>query len=234
VKSAISKIEAVIFDMDGLLLDSERISLSTFVAACREHDIEPDVSVYYRCIGTTFPHTREILREGYGKEFPLDSIAEVWRRKYQVETTTKPVPLKTGAVEILEYLHAQKIPEAVVTSSRWQNAATKLTNAGIVDYFQFIIGGDQITRGKPDPEVYLAACRKLNLEPAHCLALEDSDNGVRSACSAGLIVIQVPDMLTPGDEVLKLDHTTLKSLVEARDLIQSWFDRCGIVKRQHG
>jgi HAD superfamily hydrolase (TIGR01509 family) len=212
-------IRAIIFDMDGLLLDSERISLNTFVEACRAHGFEPDLKVYYRCIGTVFAHTREILREGYGSEFPLESISAFWKNLYHEEITRKPVPLKQGAVELLDFLKIQKLPLAVVTSSRWQNAQMKLSMAGIAGYFTFILGGDQISQGKPDPEIYLTACQRLNLEPARCLALEDSDNGVRAARSAGLHVIQVPDILTPGEEIRNSGHTIVRSLVEVLDLL---------------
>ncbi len=220
MKSEIYDIDAVIFDMDGLLLDSERISLVTFVAACREHHYDPDLNVYYRCVGTNFPRTREILLEGYGNAFPLESICTTWRAIYTQETTQKAVPIKEGVVELLKYLQTKKLPRAVVTSSRLQNANLKLTNAGILEYFKFIIGGDQITRGKPDPEIYLSACLKLNLQPARCLALEDSDNGVRSASSAGLKVVQVPDILPPCDEIKGLGHPIVQSLTEVQSLLE--------------
>jgi HAD superfamily hydrolase (TIGR01509 family) len=223
MKPGFIDLKAIIFDMDGLLLDSEAISLSTFLEACREHDIDPDLNVYYRCIGTVFARTREIFLEGYGSGFPLESICASWRLKYQDETTKKPVPLKTGVLEILLYLHSQKLPRVVVTSSRWQNAYKKLTNAGIAGYFEFILGGDQISKGKPDPEIYLTACNRLNLAPDFCLALEDSDNGVRAAHSAGLTVIQVPDLLSPSDEVKKFGHTIVESLLDVQDLIKGEF-----------
>jgi HAD superfamily hydrolase (TIGR01509 family) len=220
------KIKAVIFDMDGLLLDSESLSLATFVEACHEHNFEPDLKVYYRCIGTISSRTREILREGYGSEFPLEDITTAWKSKYQEQITQKPIPLKKGAIALLDYLHSLQIPQAIVTSSRSQNAMLKLNKAGIAAYFVFVLGGDQISRGKPDPEIYLTACQKLNLDPAHCLALEDSDNGVRAAGSAGLRVIQVPDMLAPCEEVRRLGHTIVQSLVEVRDLFRLRFDHC--------
>jgi HAD superfamily hydrolase (TIGR01509 family) len=219
-----AEIKAVIYDMDGLLLDTERISLTTFVAACRELGFEPDLAVYYRCIGTTSVRTREIFQEGFGSSFPLDDVYALWRIKYQDELTLKPIPLKDGAVEMLKSVRSRRVPQAVVTSSRINSARLKLTNTGLIEYFDFILGGDQITRGKPDPEIYTTACHKLDIGPACCLALEDSDNGVRSAFGAGLRVIQVPDMLKPCDEVLGLGHSILTSLVEAREVVKSWLE----------
>jgi beta-phosphoglucomutase-like phosphatase (HAD superfamily) len=149
---------AVIFDMDGLLLDSEAIALTTFVDSCRKCGFKPDdMQVYYKCIGTNWSTTREILMEGYGEDFPLDTISEIWGEQYHRETLTKPVPMKKGALSLLRYLEKEGIKKAIVTSSRKKNALIKLTNAGILDFFEFVLGGDEITNGKPNPEMYLTA-----------------------------------------------------------------------------
>jgi HAD superfamily hydrolase (TIGR01509 family) len=212
-------INAVIFDMDGLLLDTEKISQTTFVAACREYHFEPDLQVYYQCIGTTMPKTKTILTEGYGQGFPYEAVSSLWRQKFH-EETAKPVPLKAGALSLLQYLEQKQIKKAVVTSTKHQRAQDELNNAEILHYFVFILGGDQIGQGKPDPEIYLKACQKLNKDPSCCLALEDSDNGVRSAFSAGLQVIQVPDMLEPSAEVKALGHQIMRSLADVEVLIR--------------
>ncbi len=214
---------AVIFDMDGLLLDSERIALATFVAACREHSFEPDVDIYLHCIGMTFPKTKEALAAGYGPGFPLEPVCDLWTKKYHEETADKPVPLKTGVADLLRYLENDGVKKAVVTSTRFESAYRKLTNARIAGYFDFIIGGDQITHGKPHPEIYLTACGRLNRTPDECLALEDSDNGVLSATAAGISVIQVPDLLTPSDKVKALGHPIVKTLADVQKMLSDGF-----------
>ena len=206
------KYKAVIFDMDGLLIDSERIALSTFVEACRDNNYEPDINVYKKCIGTTSYNTREILINGYGSDFPFDTIAELWGKKYHNEVLNKSVPLKPGALILLQHLEKEGVKRAVVTSTEQELALRKLTNAQIVHFFDFILGRDQVKQGKPDPEIYLAACHKLGEEPADCLALEDSDNGVLAAYYAGLTVIQVPDLVEPSEKVKALGQKTVKSL----------------------
>ncbi|MDP6501247.1 MAG: HAD family phosphatase [Dehalococcoidales bacterium] len=206
------KYKAIIFDMDGLLIDSERIALSMFVQACRECDFEPDIEVYYRCIGTTPPQTKEIFRDGYGPDFPFEAISELWDKKYQEETLNKSVPLKEGALQLLKYLDGEGVKKAVATSTHQERARRKLANAKILHFFDFILSGDQILQGKPNPEIYLATCQRLGEEPAECLALEDSDNGVTAAFEAGLTVIQVPDLVEPSVRVQALGHKTVKSL----------------------
>ncbi len=213
-------IKAVIFDMDGLLLDSERVALSTFVKACRESDFDPDVEVYDKCIGGNDVRTKRILTEGYGPKFPFDKINRRWHALYEELAATSAFPVKSGAVELLELLDDRHIRKAVVTSTRRESATRKVSNAGLLSYFEFILGGDDIQKSKPDPEIYINACTRLGEPPRDCLALEDSDNGVMSASSAGLRVIQVPDMLQPSQEVQALGHAILPSLAEVVELLR--------------
>jgi HAD superfamily hydrolase (TIGR01509 family) len=212
--SNLKKIRAVVFDMDGLLLDSEKISLATFIEACRENNYEPDVAAYYRCIGTTPPKTREIIMEAYGGAFNYQAVSDCWRKRFNERALNNPIPLKDGALDLLEFLESRNIKKVVVTSTYRENARKMLTNAGIFGFFEFIIGGDEISHGKPDPEIYLAACRKLGEASANCLALEDSNNGVLSAVAAGLVVIQVPDLVEPSADIKSLGHKIVRSLAD--------------------
>jgi HAD superfamily hydrolase (TIGR01509 family) len=216
----LKNIKAVIFDMDGLLLDSERVSLSTFVESCRECGFEPDIKIYYKCIGTNGDGTREVLTKGYGPNFPYDTIATLWHAKFYEETLSRPIPLKTGVINFLEYLETAGIRKAVVTSTRRENAVKMLSNANLIGFFEFVLGGDQIKKGKPDPEIYLTGCSQLGEQPADCLALEDSDNGVLAAFSAGMTVIQVPDIIGPGEKVKVLGHRIVNSLSEVEELLR--------------
>ena len=217
----LSNFDAVIFDMDGLLLDSETIALATFIEACREIGFEPsDMGPYFQCIGTNWATTREILIEGYGDDFPLDAISQIWGEKYHRETLTKPVTKKEGALKLLQYLEGEVVKKAIVTSTRKENALIKLTNAELLNYFTFVLGGDEITNGKPHPEMYLTAAEKLGAAPAACLAIEDSDNGVLAAFNAGMMVIQVPDLKQPSDEVRALGHIIAASLIDVEGMLR--------------
>jgi HAD superfamily hydrolase (TIGR01509 family) len=211
----------LVFDMDGLLLDSERLALEAFVAACRRCGVEPDVAHYLPCIGTTHASTLAILRQGYGAEFPLDDVVVEWSRIYGARVHDEPVPLKPGARDALECVTAAGIPVAVATSTARATAEHKLGLAGLSAYVLHVVGGDEVARGKPDPAPYLEAARRLGRPPQRCWAVEDSDNGVRSAHAAGLQVIQVPDLVPPGSEVRRLGHPILGSLRDFVELFQS-------------
>ncbi len=218
--SNLKDIRAVIFDMDGLLLDSERIAMLTFAESCRECGYEPNLKVYHKCIGTNEAGTREVLTREYGPDFPFDDINKRWDIKYREGILNMPVPLKSGTTGLLEYLKDEGIRIAVVTSTHRKNAEKMLSNADLLNYFEFVLGGDEIRKGKPDPEIYLTGCSRLGERPADCLALEDSDNGVMSAFNAGMTVIQVPDLSEPSEKVKALGHRIVKSLAEVEGLLR--------------
>jgi len=217
---SLESISTVIFDMDGLLLDTERTALSTFLAACREFGLDPDVDVYVKCIGTTADQTRKILLEGYGPEFPYDRIREKWAIRYEDALAARPVPRKPGALALLEWLEEMDIKVGLATSTRRASATRKLGQSGLLAHFNAIVCGDDVSKGKPDPEPYLTAAHKLD-SPTHCcLALEDSDNGVLSASEAGMAVIQIPDLKPPSFGIVGLGHPIVASLNDVRKLLE--------------
>ncbi len=216
----LGRIRAVLFDMDGLLLDSETVSLSTFLEACHACGVNADVDIYYKCIGVNEEGTRKILREGYGTNFPLERVWSIWHCRYEAEAASRAFPLKLGAIELLETVKGLGLRRAVVTSTRRAAAEHRMDKAGILGYFELTVGGDQISSPKPNPDIYLVACRRLGLDPHECLALEDSDNGVRAAHAAGLPVIQVPDLLEPSPEVRAIGHPIVRSLTDVRSIFR--------------
>jgi HAD superfamily hydrolase (TIGR01509 family) len=203
---------ALVFDMDGLLLDTERIALELFETVCRAYGCEVERDVYFRCIGSTEAGTRQILCDAMGSAFPYDAISQEWFARYHERVSTDAVPVKAGAVELLERSGELALPVALATSTRTQLARHKLRLAGLDDYFDVVIGGDAVSRGKPDPEPYLTASRALGQAPRACWAIEDSDNGVRSAHAAGLFVIQVPDLVAPSPALRALGHPVVADL----------------------
>jgi HAD superfamily hydrolase (TIGR01509 family) len=211
--------QALVFDMDGLLLDTERIALDTFDIACRAHGIVVEKEIYYLCIGSTGAATREILQRALGPDFPYEAISNDWSELYRARVSTQAVDLKDGALALLELVRGRRLPIALATSTRTALATTKLRLAGLDGYFSAIIGGDAVARGKPDPEPYLAATTALGVAPDRCWAIEDSDNGVRSAHAAGLYVLQVPDLVQPSAAVRGLGHVIVNSLYDVAALL---------------
>ena len=210
--------DALVFDMDGLLLDTERIAREAFCEACREAGWpDPDFDVYARCIGGTGGDEGAILRAGYGPDFPWEAVRDGWWRRYHEHVEHRPVPVKPGATELLSYCVESGLPCALATSTRAALAQTKLSLAGLDGYFRIRVTGDMVRWGKPHPEPYLAAAERLGASPERCWAFEDSSNGVRSACAAGFAVFQVPDLVEPPPELRRLGYTVLESLYDAID-----------------
>lgn len=210
---------AVVFDMDGLLLDSERICMAIFADVCVQHGFAFDRAIYGRCIGTNREGTRRVFLDGYGPEFPFEAIEHDWMRRYEARVREQPVPVKTGALAVLEWLRERSVDIALATSTQGPLAARKLELAGLDGYFEIRVTGDQVSRGKPDPEPYLEALRRLGQAAEGCWALEDSDNGVRAAYRAGMTVVQVPDLIEPSAEVRALGHPVVDSLVDVLALL---------------
>ena len=213
---------AVIFDMDGLLLDTERIALSSFLETCEHFGIGEHTDVFMKCIGTNTALGKQVLKEGLNGKVDHTEFERVWDTKYSRYTSNGPLPLKDGAIELLEQLAAMKMLLAVATSTSSVRAMQKLRDAGILDKFDTVVGGDQVQHSKPHPAVYLKAAEALRVMPQMCLALEDSENGVRSAVSAGMTVVQIPDLVQPCPNLRVLGHIVLGSL---RDVASYPFDR---------
>ncbi len=211
---------AVLFDMDGLLLDSERLARDAFAQACRDHGWEPDLDVYVSCIGSTSEATEATLRGHHGAHFPYAAIDASWSRHYHARLEQDGVPVKPGAQALLEHLALRGVPCAVATSTRRSTAEGKLERSRLLGFFQHTVCGGETDRGKPHPDPYLAAAAGLGVDAAHCLALEDSSNGVRAAHAAGCTVVQVPDLVPPEPELLALGHAVLASLEEVLKLFE--------------
>ncbi len=195
--------------------------MRSFQCACESQGVVPDMTVYRRCIGTTYARTEEIITQGHAPDFPYAAIAGEWSRRYEQHVLNHPVPVKSGARQLLDYLARQNIPAAIATQTRSHIAQRKLELAGLKGSFQQIVGGDQVRHGKPHPEPYLEAVRRLKMNPAQCWALEDSSNGVLSAQAAGMFVIQIPDLVPPSNEVRALASLIVPSLSEVLVLLKN-------------
>ena len=196
--------KALAFDMDGLLLDTERIARAGFLTACRSVGVEADPSVYLRCVGTTSRNMRRILLEGHGDGFPVDAVIAAWKELFhQIEANGEPLPVKRGAASILEAAARLGLPCALVTSSRDPAVGERLHRVGLAHHFALRITGDKVNNPKPHPEPFLQAATELGIEPGRCWAFEDSGNGIRSAAAAGMNVFQIPDLIPPDEALLR-------------------------------
>ncbi|HPQ95567.1 MAG: HAD family phosphatase [Thiothrix sp.] len=205
---------AFLFDMDGLLIDSERLALESFLASCTAFGLPDQSALFRRCIGVNAEATRTILHAALARQLDFDAFMNDWRTRHHQQHATRPIPLKPGVMELLPQLQQQGRPLAVVTSSATAVAREKLQAVGILDYFRLVVGGDQVEHSKPAPDIYRHAATLLAVPASGCLALEDSENGVRAALGAGMTVVQIPDLVEPDQEFRRLGHVVLRYLTE--------------------
>ena len=204
---------ALIFDLDGLLLDTETIARNAFLDACNEVGWEQtDFDVYVQCIGRHGPEIGDVLKAGYGADFPWEEIGPITQRRYHEFIDHRPADIKSGASELLAYAEECEIPCGLATSSRLPTTNSKLTLSNLGEYFSVVVTGDDVGQSKPHPEPYFLAAARLGTSTEQCWALEDSENGVRSAVSAGCIVFQVPDLVQPSPKLRLLRHRVVDSL----------------------
>ena len=210
---------AVVFDMDGLMLDSERAINACMARAARElgHDL-PD-ALWLAMVGRGEAVCRAMLAGRVGED-AADALLARSGALYDA-VAAAGIDHRPGIVELLRLLVARGIPRAVATSTRRPLAIAKLRAAGLLDYFDAVCTSSDVARPKPAPDVYLLAAERLGVEPARCLVLEDSPTGVRAALAAGMTPVQVPDMLAPDEEVRALGHRIVASLAEAQRLLEA-------------
>ena len=213
------KNNAVIFDMDGIIFDSERLSLVCWEKMAEKYHLEGMDEAYPPCIGTNEARTREIITNYYGTDFPYDTFRKETYELFRRMTERDGLPLKKGVSELLEYLNKNDIPVGLASSTSLAIVTEELQQAGLYDFFRAVTGGDQLKRSKPEPDIYLTACEKLGVKPEDTYAVEDSYNGIRSAHSAGMMPIMVPDLLPPTDEMRRKSVAVLDDLLQVRD----WF-----------
>jgi len=216
-------IRAVIFDMDGLMLDTERLAQQAWQRAGAELGYPLPDELYLQAIGRTAAATEVLLRNGFGADFPFP---EIYARKQQYyhAALEQPIPTKPGLFELLALVETLGLPKAVATSTARPLALKKLTAAGLLTHFSVIVCGDEIAHGKPAPDIFLAAATKLAIDPAHCLVLEDSPAGIQAAHAAGMTPIHVPDLIAPSPETRRLAYRVVTSLHAVGPLLTQWAD----------
>lgn len=212
--------DAVIFDMDGVIFDSERLVLSCWEKVGEKYGFQGIREVFMPCIGTNATRTREIVMDYYGEDFPYEKFREEASVLFHERVDCDGLPIKKGVRELLDYLKAQDIPAAVASSTRLEVVADELRQAGLYEYFKIVMGGDQLKRSKPEPDIYLMTCDKMGVVPGRAYAIEDSYNGIRSSYSAGMRPIMVPDMLPATEEMQQKSVAVLDDLLMVRDYLE--------------
>jgi HAD superfamily hydrolase (TIGR01509 family) len=211
-------VHAVVFDMDGLLVDTEILCRDAMMQEAQGMGLELPLEVFLHMVGTQRALSEQVLVDHFGPSFPLDRFHEGWLSRFYA-VAEAGVLLKDGVLELLDHLDGADLKRAIATSSPHREVDRNLAQHGLSSRFHAVVARGDYERGKPAPDPFLRAAEVLGAAPAHCLALEDSHNGVRAAHAAGMMTVMVPDLLAPTTEMQELCVRIVETLHEVPELI---------------
>lgn len=212
-------IKAFIFDMDGLLIDSERIVKISWDMAGKDLGYEHFGDHIMNTLGMNHKRRIQYFYDACGNDFPMELFDELETKYFWEIANTEGIPLKKGARELLQAISEKGYKIGLATSSRSGYAIPILEKHQVMQYFDGAVYGNMITHSKPDPEIYLKAAQVLGVAPEYCIGVEDASNGIRSACAAGMRVILVPDLAMPSPEIQKMVYKQYESLDEIIEML---------------
>ena len=208
--------KAVVFDMDGVIFDTQAFYNESYREAGRQFGMEQDEieEMIARTMGVNYPESIRAIRDMMGDTFParelLDRMLECFHRRVE----TQGLPKKPGVCSLLSWLNENGFLVGLASSTEKERILRYLKKAGLESYFDFITGGDQVANGKPAPDIYLQACENMGVAPKNAYGVEDSFNGIRSVFNAGMKAVMVPDSMEPTDEILALVFAKFDSLTD--------------------
>ena len=198
--------QGVLFDMDGLMIDTESIALAAFSKAMQEYGYTAPETAFADLIGLDNKRAETVLRRKFGDGFPFKTIYQKMVHYEHKHIREHGIALKPGIEELLMFLERHSIKKGVGTSTAKKDAIKRLTNTGLKKFFEVVVGGDEVDKGKPEPEIYLKVAACLDVRPDRCFVLEDSEPGVRSAFNGGMMPIMIPDLKPPSAATKELIH----------------------------
>lgn len=209
-----STIKAVVFDMDGVIFDSEKIYHKSWLMMMPKYNITGVEEIFPKMMGASATDIEKLFKSVYGDDFPFWEYRSDVRAQISEIISRDGLEMKKGVLETLEFLKENNYPVALATSTSRESVESHLKNAGIRKYFDFIVTGDEVTNSKPDPEIYLKACKAIGVLPENAVAVEDSFNGIRSAYKAGMMPVMIPDTVMPDADIQKLLFKKFESLLD--------------------
>lgn len=209
----------VIFDMDGVIFDSERAYVNAYKQLAPKYGLHDWEKVHHACmdsIGVTREKTRQIFFEYVG--FTFDYHA--YREEVSELLMKTDYELKPGVYELFSWLREIGAHIALASSTREVSVRRSLDKAKLTDYFETLVCGDMVSHSKPHPEIFLTAAERIGADPGDCYVIEDSYNGIRAAHAAGAHPIMVPDILQPDEEIRGLAEVVLPTLFEVKAYLE--------------
>ncbi len=206
--------KAIVFDMDGVLFDTERLCKESWNIIAKEQNLDGIDEVLESCTGSNRQDTICIMKKAYGEDFDAIGFMDVCSKMNAKRVMEEGIPIKKGAKELLEFLKEENYKIGLASSTRKLRIMENLKRSGFEDYFEITVGGDMVEHSKPNPDIYLLACKELCTNPTDTFAVEDSPNGIRAAHRAGMKPILVPDLIAPTEEILSLSVTCKENLLE--------------------
>ncbi len=215
----------VIFDMDGVIFDTEKALYDCWMETAEQHGLDLDLvrETYIKCIGTNDNQTTEIYESAFLPILGQEGCRALWDEctAYHKEKYKDGLfPVKPGVREILEYLRGNSVKVGIASSSKKATVERQIGVVNLAHYFDGIVGGDAVKISKPNPEIYLLACNEFGFEPGETFAIEDSFNGIRAAKAAGMRPIMVPDMIAPDDEMKSLSEYICEDLYGVEEYLK--------------
>lgn len=214
-------IKAIIFDMDGLMIDSERVTFECYQERLKNMNLTMDEEFYKTLLGKPIKGIYQRFYDVYGNDFPIQNVIQDVHQLMAERFETEGVPVKKGLVELLHYLKDNNYKTIVATSSNRDRVDKILAQAKITEFFDDSICGDEVTKGKPNPEVFLKSCQKLGVNVDEAIVLEDSEAGIQASYDANIKVICIPDMKYPEKQYEEKTFKILKDLTEVTVYLKS-------------
>jgi len=214
------KVELVIFDMDGLIFDTEKLSYASWAEAAKKFKFDFELNLFYKMLGTNHESIRNLLISELGDKIDVDEYIKE-KRRINLSKLENGAEKKPGLDDLLKYLEDKNIKKAVATSSNREVALNLLEKANILHYFNYVLCGDEVKKSKPDPEVFLNVAKKLDVNPRNCIVLEDSEAGTIAASRGRMKAIIIPDLKEPDKEIEELSYKRLKNLKEVINVIEN-------------
>ena len=216
-----NKIKAVLFDMDGVIFDTEREYLKEWNKIFKKYGYEMKKEIYVSVMGRGRKKVKEIFKENFGDDLPIEEMYIEKDKMLKEAIENNKVPLKQGALELLEFLKENGYKTALATSAKKDRVKSQVTHAKINNLFDAIVCADDIVNSKPDPEIFLKAAEKVNVKPENCIVIEDSEAGIRAAFNAGMIAFHVKDLKEADESIIKYCDKNFENLIEIKKYIEN-------------